>query len=779
MTSKIRYFLLILGILTHVVFFITLALAQEGLREDERGAGGVSIIAEVLIRGNRTVDESRIRSAARLRVGEEASVEGLRKAIRGVSEMGYFTDVRVEAEDIAGGVRLILVVEEKSQLVSLAFSGNKKIKTKDLEEKLDLRPQVSLVDAQTVWEAKQKILDLYREKGFYNAAVADTFLISGEGAILKLRISEGEKARIKKIEIQGNKALSNRKVLAVMKTKKRGWRRAMWILPAFSAGGYQEDTLAGDLERITYAYKCRGHLDAVARLDSITYNSKKTRMTLFLGVTEGLPYDVGQVTFAGDSVLDSTALRSLVKMKPGQRYDQGKFDKTLEALYTAYSDRGYIYARVEPDLAPRGQILDLAFKFQEGKPAHVRRIDITGNNRTREKVIRRELMIHPGELFRRNAILRSQRQVYFLNFFEEVMPMPGERDTASGDLDLTINVKEKITGQFQVGTTYSAVDKFTGYIEVAQPNLFGRAQVASLKYQFGKYVQNIELGFTEPWFRDSPTSLGFDIYRTTQTRDYWEELRGGGTLRLSRPVVWPDYTRLYWQYSLEQVKLTILDTAGLSASVLSGQGRRLASSTSFTLIRDTRDMPFGSASGTFNRLSAEWSGGDFLRGDVQYQKYILESRWYRPVFWKTAILFRARGGVVDGYKNPASVPVYERFYPGGTGDDGVRGYDDRSLGPKDLATGYNLGGRQLLILTTEYRIKFTPSAYGLILADAGNTWETRRDIKLHDLYRGAGLGVRIEVPMLGILGFDYAYGLDRINGRIRGWTPHFQLGTTF
>lgn len=236
MVSKRMCFLLVLGILTGLIFVNTPALAQEGLREEVGGAGGASIIAEVLIRGNRTVDESRIRSAARIRVGEEASVEGLRKAIRGVSEMGYFTDVHVEAEDIAGGVRLILAVDEKPLLISLAFSGNKKIKAKNLEEKLDLRPQVSLVDAQTVWEAKQKILDLYHEKGFYSAAVADTFLISGEGATLKLRITEGEKARIKKIEIQGNNAISVRKILAVMKTKKRGWRRAMWVLPAFSAG---------------------------------------------------------------------------------------------------------------------------------------------------------------------------------------------------------------------------------------------------------------------------------------------------------------------------------------------------------------------------------------------------------------------------------------------------------------------------------------------------------------------------------------------------------------
>jgi len=741
-----------------------------------QGAGGLPTISGVVVRGNQSVDESRILSAARLRVGEEASVESLRRAVRAVSEMGaggYFSDVRLEAEQTSGGgpgVRLILAVVEKPKLLAFDVAGNKKFKTKDIQEKLELRPGITMADAQTVWEAKQKLLEMYHEKGYYSASVADSFRVGSDGGTLLFRITEGEKARIKKIEIQGNKAISDRGILAAMKTKKRGWRRALWVLPAFSAGGYQYDTLNADLERIVYAYKRQGHLDAAARLDSISYPSKKNRMILHLSVSEGLPYDVGRVAFSGDSLLDSTYLRGLTRLSNGQRFDQAKFDKTLEALTSAYYDRGYIYARIEPDLVPQQQILDITFRIQEGKPAHVRKVNIAGNTRTREKIIRRELLIHPGDLFRRNAIMRSQRQVYFLNFFEEVMPIPGERDTATGDLDLNVQVKEKVTGQFQVGTTYSATDKFTGYFEVAQPNLFGRAQVANLKWQFGKTLQNVNLGFTEPWFRDSPTSVGFDIYRTTQTRDLWDELRSGGTLRLARPLIWPDYTRLYWQYSLEQIRLTVRDTV---------QPKRLASSTSFALVRDTRDAPFGSAKGTFNSLSTEWSGGDFLRGNVQYQKYIFESRWYRPVFWKTAILFRARGGVVDGYKNPNAVPVYERFYPGGTGEDGVRGYDDRSLGPKDPATGYNLGGRQLLILTTEYRLKFNPSAYGLLFGDAGNTWETRRDVKLKDLYRGAGLGVRIEVPMLGILGFDYAYGFDRLNGRIRGWTPHFQIGSIF
>lgn len=735
-----------------------------------QGAGGASAIAGVVVRGNQSVDASRILSVARLRVGEEASVDGLRRATKAVAEMGYFSDVRLEAEEVPGGVRLILVVVEKPKLLTFSITGNKKFKTKDIQEKLELKPGITMADAQTVWEAKQKLLEMYHEKGYYSATVTEDFRVTGEGSTLLLRVVEGEKARIRKIEIQGNKAFPDRKILAAMKTKKRGWRRALRVFPAFSAGGYQADTLDGDLERIVYAYKRKGHLDASARVDSIAYNEKKTRMTLHLFVTEGLPYDVGQVAFVGDSLLDSTYLRGLSTLKPGQRYDQARFDKTLEALSSAYYDRGYIYSRIEPDLVPDRQTLSVTFRIQEGKPAHVRKINIVGNNRTREKIIRRELMIHPGDLFRRNAIMRSQRQVYFLNFFEEVMPVPGERDTATGDLDLNFQVKEKVTGQFQVGTTYSATDKFTGYFEVAQPNLFGRAQVANLKWQFGKTLQNVNLGFTEPWFRDSPTSVGFDIYRTTQTRDYWEELRGGGTLRLARPLAWPDYTRLYWQYSLEQIRLTVRDTV---------QPKRLASSTSFALVRDTRDAPFGSARGTFNSLSTEWSGGDFLRGNVQYQKYIYESRWYHPVFWKTAILFRVRGGVVDGYKNPNAVPVYERFYPGGTGEDGVRGYDDRSLGPQDPTTSYNLGGRHLLIFTTEYRLKFTSSAYGLLFGDAGNTWESRRDVRLRDLYRGAGLGVRIEVPMLGILGFDYAYGFDRINGRVRGWTPHFQLGSVF
>lgn len=770
--------------LQHLLLGAFLFLGLSGVVwTQEREEARRYIIERVDVRGQKSVDESVILGRVKIKPGQEFSLRSVKESIRRIYELDFFEDIRVEATELGGRLSLSFIVKERPLIEKLEIVGNKKIKTKDIENKISLHLG-SRVDGASVFSDKTKILELYHEKGYMNASVYDSLLRkSDEKAHLKFIINEGEKVKIQKVEIEGNRALSEQKVLSSMKLKKRGWRRAMKVFPAFSAGNFQEDTLRGDLERIVYLYKKNGFIDAKTKLDSIKYiGLKKDRMILFVGVDEGQQYRVGKVELKGDSVIQKKVLLSHMRVKNGEIFNQEKFDRTHQELYEIYTERGYIYCSIQPEISPKEPktlgVVDVGFNIVEGKPAHVRRVNIAGNTRTREKVIRRELLMIPGDLFRRSALINSRNALLRLGFFESVQFEPGERDT-NGDLDISFIVKEKVTGQFQVGTTYSAVDKFTGYIQVAQPNLFGKAQVTNITYEFGKYRQNIEFSFTEPWFKDTPTSVGFDVFNTSRIREYREETRRGGGIRLAKPVPWFSFTRLYWSYRLEQIKLTVnIDSIFVPPSVWRARGSNLSSSTSFSLIKDTRDNYFNAESGTRSSLFANWSGG-ILGGSVDYQKYIVEGRWYHKTFWKFAVMGRMRTGIVNGYTNPASVPVYERFYLGGTGEDGIRGYGDRAIGPRDPLTLYNLGGRAMLIGTIEHKLKITNSIYALTFFEAGNAWLKVNDFKLGTIKKGAGVGIRLEVPMLGIIGFDYGYGFERDGGLIGGWNPHFQLGGVF
>ncbi len=444
-----------------------------------------------------------------------------------------------------------------------------------------------------------------------------------------------------------------------------------------------------------------------------------------------------------------------------------------------YQEQGYLYTQILDRQVPSDSLINLEFEFIEGQPARVHKIIITGNTKTKEKVIRRELVIKPGQIFKRSAFLRSHREVYYLNFFGNVIP--DYRTLPNGDIDLVFQVEEKPTGQAQVGVGYSEQDKLVGTIGLGVPNLFGNGQNLDFNWDFGKTTQNIRIGFTEPWFLDTPTSAGFDLYQTSRTwSSYYTEVRRGGDLRLGRRLSWPDdYFRIYWKYRLEDVEYK-----NFSNSYNPSQEYDLrlidwpqrTSSTTFTLIRDSRDLPEFATMGSVHSISSEFAGG-VLGGDVNYHKHIFDSSWYFQNLWKITLMLKTKAGIVDTYTSSQKVPFSERFMPGGTSYDGmIRGYDNRSVGPTE--NGSEIGGKTMLIFTAEYQFPVVEQQiYGLLFMDAGNAWKSLAETDITDLKRSAGVGIRIVAPMIGVIGFDLAYGFDNLAGG--EWHPHFQLGTSF
>ncbi len=726
----------------------------------------------IKVKGEVTADQALILSTFGLRLGEMVGADQIREGIRRLYGLGLFSDVRVEGEKVSQGIELTLLLREYPILERIEFSGNDKLDTAKLKE------EVSLMEGGILkpWEVKEnveKIESLYKREGYYLARVVPRQIPSREKGkvVLRFDITEGGKVGVKRIEVEGNRFLTAGKIKSQMEIKEKKWWRG---------GEFDQEKFQKDKEKIVELYRKEGYIDAKVVSDSIWFDSNKKDMFIKLRVEEGPRYLFGKVSFEGAKLFSEEELKRQLKFKAGHKFNQEKYEESLGRLYSAYQDKGYIYAQIQDQTKRRGHKLDILYRIEEGEQAKVRRIIIEGNTKTWEKVIRRELAIKPGQVFSRAALMRSLRNVTYLNYFEKVTP--DFETLPDGDINLILRVKEKFTGQISAGFGYSETDKLVGTASFSLPNFLGRGERLDLSSDIGKRTKNFNFSYTIPWFRDTPTTVGLDLYQNTRIwTNYYTEERRGGAIRFGRRLRFPDnYFRLYVRYKAESVKFYDFSSAykAIQNPAYDLSQRRwpqITSSTTFTLERDSRDMPQFATKGTYHSLSSELAGGPF-GGDVDYHKEIFETQWHFPTLWKFTLSLRGRIGVVDGYRSPSTVPFSERFFPGGTSFDGmIRGYDDRSICPRQ--DGVEIGGRGVLIFNLEYRFPLAEQQlYLLLFADAGNSWLSGREITPIGLYKSVGVGVRFVVPMLGVLGFDFGYGLDKDLG---GWHSHFQVGRAF
>jgi outer membrane protein insertion porin family len=700
--------------------------------------------------------------ASGLNPGDPLTASDLQSAIRRIYATGLFSRITADTYRIADGVRVVLRVTEFARLKAkgVHFIGNHKITTKDLNKRLAAKDKELLTEAR-IFEWTQQVSDLYKDKGFILSKVQSQQTppdARGE-AEMNFFIEEGENIRIRSIRINGAKAVPEGKVLAKMANKKACW--------PLRRGLYKDDEFKKDLDRIIDFYKEKGLLDAKVLDYDLRHEAGWANITI--NVSEGIKYYYGGLSLAGESVLTQQQLEPVLRMKTGQVYNQKRVNLALSELSAQYAEQGYIYTSIQPVDSIRRDTVDIRFRIAENQPARIRLVNIEGNDRTHEKVIRREVVSMPGSVFKRSEVIRSQQNVFNLGFFEDIQLDYKRVSDTSPDIDLTYGVKEKFAGSIGAGVSYSATEGIVGYVELTQPNLFGRSEQLHAKVEKGGSKFNVELGFTEPWLFDTPTAAGASIFYTTQTYDNYDRRDRGFEINSSRPLAL-DYSRGYATLHIGDVTLSKIR----GNQIYSGDTfPKTTISTTFRLDRDSRDYVFNPSSGSYLSYALELAGGTVL-GDVHYHRHTLESNLYYPMFWKFVLRFRNHLGLVSGYRTGDTVPPYERFYPGGTGEDGLRGYPDRSL---PAVVGSNPGGKTEALFSLEYRLKLSRGLTILTFADAGNAWESIREINLSDLKRGAGVGVRLEIPMLGWLGLDLGYGFDRPSGS--KFEPHFQIGSGF
>ncbi len=811
-----------LSVFRSSIIFLTLFLASVSLTS----AQSYNIV-DIRVEGNKTASSSLILSAAAINKGDQLTAATTQEAVRRLYGLGFFKDVSVDAEEITGGVSLVIKVIELPKLAGIEFKGNKKIKTKEFNEKLKLAVG-SYVSPGLIFQKKSEMLDLYGKKGYFLASVEPSTVYGADSSqiFLTYDIHEGSKVKVEKVVLTGTSQVPANDVIGQMRNRHRGFLKSS----DFDIEKYAEDKD----KVIEYLHK-KGYIDAYLKTDSTSVDSVRNRMIVYFDLYEGPRYYFGKTDWKGNQVFDNNILSKVLKYKEGQIFNSEKFDESTYEIYYLYQEKGYLHTRVTDDRKTRDSLIDVTFDVVEGLPSKVDLVKITGNTKTREKVIRREISIKPGQTFNRSLMIRSVRDIMQLNYFGNVVP--DIADLPSGDVDVLIKVTEKPTGQISAGAGYSGQDKFVGTFGLGIPNFRGMGQDMSFSVDVGSRRNSYSLSFTEPWLFSTPTSVGTDLYYTNRRwYDDYTEGRQGGSIRLGRRLKWPDnYFKAYTRYRLEgdrfydfnvaydQTHRNIdsidyyIDNNGVRQSKYNygkpipgsllefGEKWKNSSSIQLAFERDSRNLPEFATSGSIISYSFEATGG-LLGGYWEYQKHTIDLAKFIPVFWKVALAGKLSFGAISAPHGDNKILEFDRFSPGGTGYDGVvRGYDDGSLIPDSttrdiityhrytdstfhtidstyIDTVYNkvsIRAKYMLVGNLELQIPVIENQlYTLLFYDIGNSWLYRKEIKLNTLYRGFGVGFRLVVPGVGTIGFDFGRPLDNRAGQSKGWHPHFQIGTT-
>ncbi len=741
------------------------------------------VITSVDVIGARTVGAGQVQSWAELQPGDPFTADSAALAIRNLFATGKFSDVYIYRSDEPGGVKVIVNLTEFPRIRAIKFRGNNKIKEKDLNEAFP--PLVGqFANPAVITRELEPLRELYQEKGYYNmSAHIDSSLVDGNNLEeLVVTIDEGEKIKARTISFDGNAAFSDDELRGKMKQSTGGFLKSS----TFKKVQFEEDK-----ERLAMWYRDHGYLDAEVADVDMTFVEENKKIDLLIHMNEGAVYTVGDINWEGNQEYDDLAIASHILLSRGETFREIDYQETLRELHSMYWDNGFIYITVDPERQIRGQVVDLTLRFREGEPARIRDIRVADNLKTYDEVILREMLIYPGDVFSNRMIELSQGNIFRLGYFNNVIPefKPADRE---GDVDLVMKVEEKQTGQFSFGMAYSAQTSVTGFIQIAETNFRGKGQNIGLAWQFGSRQRYVDINFTEPWFLGTPTLVGVDLFDRYQYNfdDFYESRVKGGAVRLGRRIPGTRFSRVGLRYELSETRLSEFSTSYVDyldnlASQVGDEDlpfQRLdevdwpetKSAVTLSFSRNSTDNPFFPTQGSKTSYSLEFSGG-MLGGEIDYQKHMFRHSFFQKLPAGLALRMSTSLGLIHGLQNADNVPDYEKFRLGGNRLYPLRGYRDLEVVPRDNP-GF-IGGRFYTIMTTELLYPLTNAVQLLGFVDQGDTWNSFSATDFTNMRKGAGFGVRVEVPMMGTIGFDYGYGFDRADGP--SWEPHFNFGTFF
>jgi len=718
-------------------------------------------IFRIDIEGNEIVSDATIVSKIKIRAGQPYNKNVINEDVKNLYGTGFFETVEAEEKDISEGVVILFKVKEKPLLTKVSIEGMRFIRKKKILDSIDIK-EGSFVDEFKVREAVRKIKDLYSIKGFSQAEVTYQIIpVEGKNEVtVKLSIDEKRVLKVRSVKVRGNKIISGRRIIKLMKTRK------VWLL---NRGVFKKEVLEDDIRRIIDFYRLEGFSDASVDID-VEHLPKGAYLTV--NVSEGSRYYIGKITVEGVKEIPNYAVFSAMELEEGSIYSEQAVYVDSSRIREVYVDRGYIFSQVDPlsFLNPATGKIDIAYEIVENDIAYIEDINIKGNIKTKDKVIRRELRVYPGERFDGKKIRKSKERLDNLGFFEEIR-FGTEPGSQANNVDLVVDVKEAKTGYFSFGGGYSSIDEFMGFIEIRQRNFdyrnfstfTGAGQDLSVMLSMGTLTKRYQLSFTNPWIFDKPVSFGFDVYRKGHDQAdnvgyaYKEDIKGGA-LRLGREF--NDYWNGGLAYRFENV--TISDVVSdASDDLRDEEGTTDLSSGEAYLAYDSRDNVFSPLKGIYARNTFQLFGGPFA-GDKDFLKYFGRVSCYIPALNKSVVELRLRGGIAECFGDTSKIPIYERFFAGGAST--VRGYRERKVGPIDKTTEDPVGGDRMLIGNIEYTYPLADFLKVATFFDIGKVWgEESSNVEESGFMSSIGLGFRVNTP-IGPVSVDYGWPLDKEPG---------------
>lgn len=776
------------------IFLIAYSIGYSQLFNQQREQNKPIIIAGVSVEGNNFVSAETIISLSGLRVGEVINTVNetkIQNAILNLWKRKQFHKVDIIVDRVTDqGVFLLIKVQEFPRLNEVYIKDNDKVSTKDINKVIGKSKGEVITNYDTA-QINQRIKKLYTEEGLLHAQISSDIRYTELKNYIDLNIfiNEGTKFKVSSINIVGNALIDADDLVGAMEeTAVVPWWK-FWKSGKFDEKKYQDDK-----KLIINYYKSQGFIDADIIKDTITYDLEKGKVDITINVYEGNRFYIRNINIEGNTVYSDDIIKRRLDFKPGDVYDVEKMKKNLEAnqdqtdAASLYLDNGYLQARLVPSDKRIGQdSIDLTILIYEGSRYKIGKVDIVGNTKTKDKVIRRELYTRPGEYFDRSAIIRSVRALGAMNYFnpEKLRPdvKPSEVDNTS--VDVVYQVEERSTDTFNASIGFAGTFGLTGSIgfsfnnfSLLEPLQGGSGQVFNFNWEFGQFsrYQTFSVGFTEPWLNNEPTTIGFNLFDTRYSY-YFDMRRTGATVNLGRRFRWPDD---YWRgdWSLRWMYNDV--GAGSSSYFISGTEISLSQRYS----RISINNQFFPSVGSRFSLSNDFAMGAIGIGKTDYFKTELTFDSFTPVLSiegidRLVFMLSTKWGYINGFKSDSTIPPIERFYMGGNGLSGwgvtpLRGYQDRSIGS-------DAGSYVLAKYTAELRfaISMDPMPiYIYAFAEAGNVWNKFSKMDPFELKRSAGMGVHLFINPIGMLGFSYGYGFDSPVGSKSpsGWQFLFHLG---
>jgi outer membrane protein insertion porin family len=698
------------------------------------------VVVDISVQGLRRVEADAVLDRIESEEGKPLDPVLLTADLRRVWESDFFRDIRIEKEPVEGGWRVYFVVVEKPSIKTVSFLGNDDVSQDDIEEVVDVKP-FTILNKDKLKKNVDKIRDLYVEKGYYLADVDYRVVEIADNQHeidVVFDIVENAKVVVKQLSFIGNHNIPSSEIKAVLQTREGD--ELSWLM---SSGTYKEEFFQTDLFRIQALYYDRGYVTVKVGQPTATISTDRRYIYLAVPIEEGLQYSIGEITFSGEVALDSKEdeeliteemLRGRLSIASGDTFNRTSLFEDIQRLTDVYRNQGYAYANVTPNSSVRAGVrkVDLDLEVERGDVVFFDRIEIVGNTRTRDKVIRREMRIYEGDKFNALGIEVSRARVFQLGFFETV-DVTTNKGRKANTVDVTVEIKEKSTGTFQVGAGFSSVESFIATAQISQNNFLGTGQLLSVSAQlsFGDFARQLAtLQFYEPYFLDSMWSFGLNAYITQRYYREFQRNASGFSPTFGYPITAD--LRVSAGYTLEWIEVEVDPNTGPSYADLSrGNGRN--SSVTATVAYDTRDNRLFPTAGMYHVLTGEIS--DRAIGSevgLEHRRLQLITRFYYPLPLGFVAKFNASIGLVFA-RGDERVAVAERFFPGGISS--VRGFEPRGLGPTARVTDrgdpisatsdFLIGGNKEAVFNLELEVPILKSAgiKGVVFADAGNAYD--------------------------------------------------------